>query len=146
LPRQLGGYEGFRELGLQDSTAATWLDDVGYETFYAGKLLNGYENERYVPPGWDEWYAFSGHPHWTHYEVNENGELRTYRQADKHETYYLRDRAEAFVRDHAKMPMPPRFNEADVTDKPEWVQKLPRMDPSSCSRGGLRPAANGRRR
>ena len=101
-PRQPGGYEGFRELGLQDSTAGTWLDDVGYEPFYAGKLLNGYENQRYVPPGWDEWYAFSGHPHWTHYEVNENGELRTYRQADKHETYYLRNRAEAFVRDHAQ--------------------------------------------
>ena len=150
-PRQTGGYEVFRELGLQDSTAATWLDDTGYETFYAGKLLNGYENERYVPPGWDEWYAFSGHPKWGHYEVNENGELRTYRQADKHENYYLRNRAEAFVRDHAqggepwfamvathaphnphtrapefrdsydhaKMPMPPSFNEADVTDKPE---------------------------
>ena len=28
-PRQPGGYEGFRELELQDSTAATWLDDVG---------------------------------------------------------------------------------------------------------------------
>jgi arylsulfatase A-like enzyme len=41
-PRQPGGYEGFRELELQDSTAATWLDDVGYDTFYAGKLLNGW--------------------------------------------------------------------------------------------------------
>jgi N-acetylglucosamine-6-sulfatase len=167
-PRQPGGYEGFRELRLQDSTVATWLDDVGYKTFYAGKLLNGYKNERYVPPGWDEWYAFSGHPQWGHYEVNENGDLKTYRQADKHETYYLRDTAEAFVRNHAqgggpwfamvathaphnphtrapefrdsyeqvKMPTPPSFNETDVSDKPGWVQKLPRMDPSKCSRGG----------
>jgi len=40
-PQLRGGYEGFRELGLQDSTVAAWLDDVGYDTFYAGKLLNG---------------------------------------------------------------------------------------------------------
>src|SRR3712207_7551806 len=35
---------------------------------------------RSVPPGWDEWYAFSGHPHRNNYAVNENGELRTYSQ------------------------------------------------------------------
>jgi N-acetylglucosamine-6-sulfatase len=100
-PQLRGGYEGFRELGLQDSTVATWLDDAGYDTFYAGKFLNGYEDTTYVPPGWDEWYAFSGHPHRNKYAVNENGALKTYSQDGKHDTYYLRDRAEAFVRDHA---------------------------------------------
>ncbi len=75
-------YGGFRELGLQDSTVATWLDDVGYDTLYAGKLLNGYKNTSYVPPGWDEWYAFSGHPHWGSYDVNENGELKTYARTE----------------------------------------------------------------
>jgi len=98
-PQLRGGYEGFRELGLQDSTVATWLDDAGYDTFYAGKFLNGYEDESYVPPGWDEWYAFSGHPHPNNYAINENGELRTYSQDQQHETYYLRDKAEAFIRD-----------------------------------------------
>jgi N-acetylglucosamine-6-sulfatase len=100
-PQLRGGYEGFRELGLQDSTVATWLDDVGYDTFYAGKFLNGYEDTRHVPPGWDEWYAFSGHPHRNKYVVNENGKLRSYAQDERHETYYLRDRAETFIRDHA---------------------------------------------
>jgi N-acetylglucosamine-6-sulfatase len=161
-PQLRGGYEGFRELGLQDSTVATWLDDVGYDTFYAGKLLNGYKNTSYVPPGWDEWYAFSGHPHWGSYDVNENGELKTYAQADNHETYYLRDKAEAFIRegvkeggepwfamvathaphnphtrapefrhsyDEASMPKPPSYNEADVSDKPEWIRARPRLDP-----------------
>ena len=160
-PQLRGGYKGFRGLGLQDSTVATWLDDVGYDTFYAGKLLNGYEDTKYIPPGWDEWYAFSGHPHWRSYEVNENGELRTYAQDERHETYYLRDRAEAFIRegahggapwfamvathaphnphtrapefrdsyDHATMPRPPSYNEADVSDKPAWIRAHPRLDP-----------------
>ena len=101
-PQLRGGYEGFRALGLQDSTVATWLDDAGYDTFYAGKFLNGYEDTTYVPPGWDEWYAFSGHPHRNKYAVNENGELKTYSQANKHDTYYLRGKAEAFIRDHAQ--------------------------------------------
>ena len=73
-----GGYERFRGSELQDSNVATWLDDAGYDTFYAGKFLNGYEDASYVPPGWDEWYTFSGHPHRKNYAVNENGELRTY--------------------------------------------------------------------
>jgi arylsulfatase A-like enzyme len=97
-----GGYEQFRELGLQDSTVATWLDDVGYDTFYAGKFLNGYEDSSYVPPGWDEWYAFTGVPHQNKYAVSENGELRTYAQDQQYETYYLRERAEAFIRNHAQ--------------------------------------------
>ena len=80
---------------------ATWLNDAGYDTFYAGKFLNGYEDTSYVPQGWDEWYAFSGHHHRNKYAVNENGALKTYSQDGQHDTYYLRDRAEAFVRDHA---------------------------------------------
>ncbi len=97
-----GGYERFRELGLQDSTVATWLHDAGYETFYAGKFLNGYNDATYVPPGWDEWYAFTGVPHQKKYTVSENGELKTYAQDQHYETYYLRDKAEAFIRDHAQ--------------------------------------------
>jgi arylsulfatase A-like enzyme len=97
-----GGYERFRELGLQDSTIATWLDDAGYSTFYAGKFLNGYGGEEtYVPPGWDEWYAFSGGVG-QNYTVNENGTLKTYTQDQQHETYYLRDKADAFVRNRAQ--------------------------------------------
>jgi arylsulfatase A-like enzyme len=96
----VAGYSGFIELGLQRSTVATWLhDDAGYATFYAGKFLNGYLKTTYVPPGWDKWYAFSGKAQ-QDYTVNENGALKTYTQDQQHETYYLRDRAETFVRNH----------------------------------------------
>ena len=165
-----GGFERFRALGLEDSTVATWLHDAGYETFLAGKFLNGYEDATYVPPGWDEWYAFSGVPHQNKYTVSENGELKTYSQDQKYETYYLRDKAEAFIRDHAQgdapwfamvathaahspyniapafrhsydnqnMPTPPSYNEADVSDKPAWVQAHPRLN-SSCSTSAGEP-------
>ena len=150
-----GGYERFRALELQHSTVATWLNDAGYATFYAGKFLNGYKRDNtYVPPGWDDWYAFSGGVD-RDYTVNENGTLKTYTQDQKHETYYLRDRAEGFIRNHAQgepwfawvsthaphgphtiapefvrsydsatMPTPPSYNEADVSDKPARIQKL----------------------
>src|SRR3712207_5217706 len=75
----VAGYSGFRELGLQRSTVATWLDDNGYATFYAGKFLNGYKNTTYVPPGWDRWYAFTSGVD-EYYTVNENGTLKTYTQ------------------------------------------------------------------
>lgn len=157
-----GGYERFREVELQHSTVATWLDDAGYATFYAGKFLNGYKKNTYVPPGWDRWFAFGGGVG-QDYTVNENGSLRNYTQEQKHETYYLRDRAEAFIRnraqgapwfamvsthaphgphttapefvnsyDGAPMPQPPSYNEADVSDKPAFIQALPLVD-EDCS-------------
>jgi N-acetylglucosamine-6-sulfatase len=157
-----GGYDRFLELGLQRSTVATWLNDAGYATFYAGKFLR-LEKSRYVPPGWDKWYVFAGGNMKDRYTVNENGELKTYTQDQQHETYYLRDHAEAFIRSHkrgapwfawvsthaphgpqtiapkfrhshdsAKMPTPPSYNEADVSDKPKWIRSEPRLD-SNCS-------------
>jgi N-acetylglucosamine-6-sulfatase len=157
-----GGYDRFIELGLHRSTVATWLNDAGYSTFYAGKFMNGYMGKRYVPPGWDKWYAFTSVVD-QNYTVNENGTLRTYTQDQQHETYYLRDKAEAFVRNHkrgapwfawvsthaphmphtiapkfrhsyddAKMPRPRSYNEADVSDKPKWIRNNPRLD-SNCS-------------
>jgi N-acetylglucosamine-6-sulfatase len=161
-----GGYKRFADLGLQNSTVATWLHDAGYSTFYAGKFLNGYQGTTHVPPGWDTWYAFSDRrPNETSYTVNENGTLKTYSQAQQHETYYLRDRTEGFIHSHAEkgpwfawvsthaphppitvapefqnsydnvqMPKPPSYNEADVNDKPTWMQRQPLLD-DDCSTG-----------
>ena len=98
----LGGYERFRELELQRSTIATWLNKTGYATFYAGKFLNQYQDTRYVPPGWDKWYAFFGNGGSRQYTVNENGTLRTYTQDKRHNTYYLRVKAEVFIRDRER--------------------------------------------
>jgi arylsulfatase A-like enzyme len=58
-----GGFAGSQRLDGQ--TLATWLDPT-YRTGYVGKYFNGYEgdDQRYVPPGWDDWqgslhtYAF----------------------------------------------------------------------------------------
>src|SRR3954453_1473784 len=38
----LGGWEKFRDQGLQDSTIATWLHDAGYQTGLFGKYMNDY--------------------------------------------------------------------------------------------------------
>ena len=37
-----GGEEKFRNLGLDQSTIATWLNDAGYQTKLIGKYMNGY--------------------------------------------------------------------------------------------------------
>jgi arylsulfatase A-like enzyme len=50
-----GGEERFSELGLEDSTVATWLHSEGYHTMMFGKYLNHFEPP--VPPGWDLWYS-----------------------------------------------------------------------------------------
>src|SRR5215207_857478 len=63
-----GGYEKALELGLENSTIATWLDGAGYVTAYAGKYLNQYGTiedpndpsaRLRIPPGWDAWWAYT---------------------------------------------------------------------------------------
>lgn len=73
-----GGGHKFRTLGHDQSTIATWLHDAGYYTGLIGKYMNQYEpNEQtYVPPGWDEWYA-AGHDYYD-YVLNENGKHVSY--------------------------------------------------------------------
>ncbi|MEQ8397769.1 sulfatase [Thalassobaculum sp.] len=73
-----GGGHKFRTLGHDQSTIATWLHDAGYYTGLIGKYMNQYEpNEQtYVPPGWDEWYA-AGHDYYN-YVLNENGRHVSY--------------------------------------------------------------------
>ena len=70
-----GGYETFESQGYEASTIATWLQDAGYNAALIGKYLNGYPTSgqrRYVPPGWDEWYAKFGGGYYD-YSLNENG-------------------------------------------------------------------------
>ena len=94
-----GGYASFRD----SSTIATWLDGSGYHTGLIGKYLNGYRSG--IPPGWDEWHAFSGG------ESNEGGAYYDYdfvndgvlshrgNMPSDYSTDVLADRAETFVRD-----------------------------------------------
>jgi len=143
----------FRRHGLEKSTVATWLEGEGYKTALVGKYLNGYEY-RYVPPGWDRWYANVSSDVWSEC-LNENGKERCY--GGKHPDAVLADKAERFVRDNkgnaaplflwlafsaphepapymrqdrnkfsgVPLPQPPSFNERDVSDKPAWVRRRP---------------------
>jgi arylsulfatase A-like enzyme len=149
-----GGFEAFQD----ESTIATWLDDAGYSTALVGKYFNGYNEAEYVPPGWDEWRAFSSHPGsggaFYNYELSVNGTPTTYGRTNKdYSTDVLATMAVEFIRDSedpfflyfapfAPHGAPaarrhigayrgvtfrpsPSFNEADVSDKPQWVQDLP---------------------
>jgi N-acetylglucosamine-6-sulfatase len=74
-----GGFEKFRQLGLEESTIATWLQGAGYHAAMIGKYLNRYVPERDgVPAGWDEWYV-GGNAHRSYdYTLNENGRAVAY--------------------------------------------------------------------
>ena len=144
-----GGARFFRQSGLEDETLATLLQDGGYETWFGGKYLNGYEDaggwEGYVPPGWDGWQAYLDET-----IINRDGTVIGF---DDHYTDWLSGEASRFIegrqgsagpffmqisawdthspflvpgrhRDaypHARAPRPPSFNETDVSDKPGWV-------------------------
>lgn len=96
----LGGFEKFRDLGRERSTIATWLDDAGYQTVFLGKYLNGYDNTRYVPPGWDRWYGYLDYYEASPdtYRINENGTIKTYDRSRRHDTDLFADKAVGFVR------------------------------------------------
>jgi len=146
-----GGARFFRESGLEDETLATLLQDGGYETWFGGKYLNGYEEtggmEGYVPPGWDGWQTYLNQD-----TVNRDG---TVSDIDGHYTDWLSGEASRFIEGRensgrpffmqvstwdthlplrvperhrgayadARAPRPPSFDEADVSDKPSWVSK-----------------------
>ena len=99
-----GGEQAFREPGLDQDTIATRLRSAGYTTGLFGKYLNGY-TERYVPPGWDRWFAYThyGGPG-SRFEVNSDGKLQTFKEDEVHQTDLTRERAKQFVTAHAEEP------------------------------------------
>jgi N-acetylglucosamine-6-sulfatase len=144
-----GGEQKFRNLGRDESTIATWLDDAGYRTKLIGKYMNNYF-DLYVPPGWDEWFALkqgSG----PYGDVNENGHWTT---LGGHSAYVFANKASDFISRSSTssepfflmvnsvapheppevaaqykdrftttpLPKPLNFNEADISDKPRWVK------------------------
>lgn len=112
-----GGFQKFREGGLEEGTIAVRLQEEGYRTALFGKYLNRYgeDDPTHVPPGWDEWHAkldigtreedtggggdARGYTKYYDYELNENGEVVSY--GDSPEDYLtdvLSDGATDFVR------------------------------------------------
>jgi N-acetylglucosamine-6-sulfatase len=94
----LGSFYKFRELGHEDSTIATWLNDADYDTVLTGKYLNKYDNTSHRPPGWDRWNAYLGTYYGDTYQINENGNIRTYYRSRIHDTDLLADKAAYFIR------------------------------------------------
>lgn len=156
----VGGFPAFQ--GHDTSTLPVWLQAAGYRTSLVGKYMNEYPAvSRYIPPGWTDWHAYAGG--YFNYNLNENGRVRNYGSApENYSTDVLRDRATAFVKRNAKpfflwfapfaphspqtpaprhaglcdgltFPRPPSFNEADVTDKPAWLQATPLMSEATIA-------------
>jgi N-acetylglucosamine-6-sulfatase len=158
----LGGWEKFRDQGLQDSTIATWLNDAGYQTGLFGKYLNNY-TDLGIPPGWDRWYAWNG-PMEGWNALNDQGVQKPLKpqEADsgvsdaaleflsKHlgrptpvfafvnfgaeHSPYFHDQADTELFEDVGVPRDPSFNEADVSDKPSYVRDLPQLSDSDVAK------------
>ncbi len=95
-----GGAGKFRELGLDKSTIATWLNGAGYQTKYIGKYMNSYGG-LYVPPGWDEWFVLMGDP--KDGRINQDGQEIA---LSGHSTDVFANNASDFIRRSAANPQP----------------------------------------
>ncbi len=148
-----GGARRFNELGLGNSTVATWLHDEGYRTALVGKYLNGHEGG--VPPGWDRWTAMMGGQTSNYVDVQGKPVARNGRVWDA----MFSSRALSFVENNAggdapfflyagfaaphfgagheeryddafkraSLPRSPSFNEADRSDKPAYLRRAPAL-------------------
>ncbi|MBI3648084.1 MAG: sulfatase-like hydrolase/transferase, partial [Actinobacteria bacterium] len=150
-----GGFESFRDSStLATWLDAAGYDTalVGkYIDRYQHPALSGY-----VPPGWDRWVAFE-HSSYYNYGLSIDGTVHSYQDLPgDYSTDVLAGFADQFVRSavgplflyfapaapHAPAipgpgmadvavpagpPPPPSLDEADVSDKPAYVQALPRL-------------------
>lgn len=92
------GWDEFRERGYHRSTVATWLQGGGYRTGLVGKYLNGFRAKRYVPPGWNRFYAAANRDVWATV-YNSNGRPSTYDQG--HQDVHLGSIGRRFVENAA---------------------------------------------
>lgn len=100
----------------EEYTIATALDQLSnYRTGYVGKYLNGYTAITdtfgpYVPPGWDEWYAFldfniQGFRFFYNYSLFENGTVVDYpATVENYSTDILTDKAVQFIETNGDDP------------------------------------------
>ncbi len=157
-----GGARKFHNLGREGSTVATWLQNAGYRTVLIGKYMNDYYGTR-VPPGWSDWHAIAGDYRSTRLnengEISYYDPGRHHLDdvlAEKAAAYVRRaasDDAPFFMwlgtqAPHApatpaprhedtfadiSLPKPPSFDEADVSDKPDWISDNPPLNPQQVA-------------
>jgi N-acetylglucosamine-6-sulfatase len=151
----------YKDAGRQHESVARRLKQLGYSTALIGKWMNGYEdlmgmNHGWVHPYLDQWYVVLGNR--DPVEVNSNGDIKVTDTRIEHETDLLRDRCEAFIRNHRDRPWVcwatlkaphspyapsprhenafsdeplfkrPNYDEEDVSDKPSFVRDEPRSN------------------
>src|SRR5829696_4549635 len=154
-----GGAVRFRRRELDESTFATWLQDSGYHTGLVGKYLNNTEKRYIPPgwDEWDGMIGSASdrvlnqngdirhYPRSAHMtDVYAQKSLDFLRRATDDASdppfmlwtgtfaphlpadYANRD---ADLYSDTPLPTPPSFNEADVSDKPNWVRNTSRLTP-----------------
>jgi N-acetylglucosamine-6-sulfatase len=154
-----GGAVRFRRRELDESTFATWLQDSGYRTGLVGKYLNNTEKHYIPPgwDEWDGMVGMAsdhlvnenGHLHQYSPEtlmtdVYTEKSLDFLRRAtdDASDPPFMLwagtfaphlpadyAKSDAYLYKDTPLPKPPSFNEADVSDKPEWIRDTPRLRP-----------------
>ncbi len=95
-----GGFASFAG-GRDERTIATLLDGAGYRTGHVGKYLNGYDNPKYVPPGWDEWRGLVDPSTYSmyNYTISHDGRPRRYGDCPgDYQTDVLAGLAAGFIR------------------------------------------------
>jgi arylsulfatase A-like enzyme len=151
-----GGWEGYRSQGNEEDNIATRLHNAGYSTALLGKYFNHYDG-RTVPPGWDDWFVTSTFEYYNFEVNDNgtlrhfgSGDYQTDALRDRARQFIGASLARgtpffAYVAPIAPhepaTPAPrdqhdfdgekgarlPSFNEKDVSDKPPWVQRWPRL-------------------
>ena len=152
------GYGRFDEA----STIATWLDGAGYRTGLFGKYINHWADAdpTHIPPGWDEWFAFTENCcSYYAFTASVNGTSTVFDET-VYSTTESSNRAAEFIRSAEEEPVfvlwtpdaphapadpeeryvgafaglklyrPPNYLESDVTDKPGFVRSQPIWGPS----------------
>ncbi len=105
-----GGYEKFAP--REGNSLGVWLQDAGYITGLAGKVMNGYglADPTHIPPGWSEWYGrveMINAQGYYGYALNENGVIRSYGHAPRdYFTDVLARKGVAFIARQAPKPKP----------------------------------------
>lgn len=114
------------------NTLAVWLDNAGYDTSLFGKYQNGFPwrlGRKYKPEGWDTFYGKGGLTDKIsglaikHIE-NLEGDQPFFMVISPVDPHWKARPGKYKKADVYIPPVPPSYNEEDVSDKPKWIRDL----------------------